>query len=121
MPKGYETVSLPTDLLEQVRALIKAHPELGYSSLADFIKAGIRANLEHEKRSLAIQRELEGKPEGAVDREILLGALDIATRTIPSSAQAVREALEKTRRVAASLPIASFKKPGKRPRTHEPR
>ena len=47
MPKGkYKGISLPKEVLEQIREVIEKYPHLGYKSLADFIVDAIRKRLE---------------------------------------------------------------------------
>ena len=46
MPEGYSQISLPLVVLEAIDEAIKKHPELGYSSRADFIKDAIRRRIE---------------------------------------------------------------------------
>ena len=38
----YRTISVPKDLMETVKKTLEEHPELGYSSVTEFIKDAIR-------------------------------------------------------------------------------
>jgi len=40
--EGYTTISLPTELHDLVKKIIKEHPELGYKSVAEVCKDGLR-------------------------------------------------------------------------------
>lgn len=74
--KGYESVSLPEDLLESVRQLIRDHPELGYTSLAEFVKSAMRKQLErdHAKISGNPEKWSSGKgPKELLELEAALG------------------------------------------------
>ncbi len=44
--KGYKAVSLPEELIEFIRKVIEERPELGYDSIADFVKDAIRRRLK---------------------------------------------------------------------------
>ena len=44
-PKGYRTLTLPIEMVEEIKKLIEEHPELGYSSVAEFVKDAIRSKL----------------------------------------------------------------------------
>ena len=46
-PKGWRHVSLPEKLYNAVEQFIKEHPELGYQSVAEFVKDAIRRYLMH--------------------------------------------------------------------------
>jgi len=39
----YSTVSLPRELHERIKRALEEHPEWGFSSVAEFIRASIRA------------------------------------------------------------------------------
>jgi metal-responsive CopG/Arc/MetJ family transcriptional regulator len=60
MPKAskrckYSGVTLPEPLIRRVETFIKERPELGYSSIADFIKDAVREKFEkHEDHDLPI-------------------------------------------------------------------
>jgi metal-responsive CopG/Arc/MetJ family transcriptional regulator len=54
MPKDkYKGVSLPKDMVEEVERIVKEHPELGYTSVADFIKEAVREKILKLKQTLA--------------------------------------------------------------------
>jgi len=42
LTKQFRTVKLPSKMVDAIELLIEAHPELGYSSTADFVKDGVR-------------------------------------------------------------------------------
>jgi metal-responsive CopG/Arc/MetJ family transcriptional regulator len=42
----YRGVSLQKELLDAVESYIKAHPEMGYKSLADFVTDAVREKCE---------------------------------------------------------------------------
>ena len=42
LTKQYRTVKLPSKMVQSIELLIKDHPELGYSSTADFVKDAVR-------------------------------------------------------------------------------
>ena len=44
-PKSYKGITLPQEMIEEIKAIIEAHPELGYSSVAEFVKDAIRSKL----------------------------------------------------------------------------
>ena len=44
--EGYTTISLPTELHDLVKKIIKEHPELGYKSVAEVCKDGLREKLK---------------------------------------------------------------------------
>jgi len=39
----WKTISLPKEMLEEIRKFIDDHPEYGYSSVSDFVTTAIRA------------------------------------------------------------------------------
>ena len=43
--KRYRTISLPAELVNLAEKTIERHPELGYSSLTEFVKDAIRSKL----------------------------------------------------------------------------
>ncbi|MCS7119554.1 MAG: ribbon-helix-helix domain-containing protein [Archaeoglobaceae archaeon] len=51
-PKGYRGITLPMELIEEIENLIEKHPELGYTSLAEFVKDAIRSKLFDLKSEL---------------------------------------------------------------------
>lgn len=48
----YRNLSLPTEMVEEIERYISEHPELGFSSIAEFIKFSVRAYLEFRDRLL---------------------------------------------------------------------
>ena len=44
--RGYKQVSLPLKLIERVEKYIEEHPELGYTTIPDFIRAAIRTKMD---------------------------------------------------------------------------
>ena len=44
-PKSYKGITLPQEMVEEIKKLIEEHPELGYSSVAEFVKDAIRSKL----------------------------------------------------------------------------
>jgi metal-responsive CopG/Arc/MetJ family transcriptional regulator len=44
-PKGYRTLTLPIEMVEEIEKVIKENPQLGYTSLAEFVKDAIRSKL----------------------------------------------------------------------------
>lgn len=75
--KGYESISLPTPLLDEVRAFLLEHPGLGFSSMADFIKAAVRHQLDRASRSSAVPDRFVD-----VDRELRRENLEGLLRAI---------------------------------------
>jgi metal-responsive CopG/Arc/MetJ family transcriptional regulator len=54
MPKDrYKGVSLPKDMIEEVERIVKEYPELGYTSVADFVKEAVREKILKLKQTLA--------------------------------------------------------------------
>lgn len=46
MPIGkYKGISIPKEMFDEIEKVIKEHPELGYSSITDFIKEAIREKI----------------------------------------------------------------------------
>lgn len=45
LEKGYRGVSFMAPLINDVEALIKAHPELGYKTVADFVNEAVRLRI----------------------------------------------------------------------------
>ncbi|HYM39575.1 MAG TPA: hypothetical protein VEY12_05455 [Thermoplasmata archaeon] len=131
MPKGYETISLPSDLLDMVRVLLKTYPDLGYASLAEFVKEGVRNSLigyekyvyssafdeafkEHTGKELVKvldeQREDSwrriGRDREKEHREAFLRALDAAIAAVPVSPpeiQAAKPVLLSMRRMMSAV------------------
>lgn len=53
MPKGeYKGVSLPKEMIDEISRIIREHPELGYSSIADFVKDAVREKMLKLKQAL---------------------------------------------------------------------
>ncbi|MEM2191777.1 MAG: ribbon-helix-helix domain-containing protein [Archaeoglobaceae archaeon] len=48
-PKGYRTVTLPIEMVEEIEKIIRKYPEFGYTSLAEFIKDALREKLQKMK------------------------------------------------------------------------
>ena len=58
MPKGeYKGVSLPKEMIEEINRIIREHPELGYSSIADFVKDAVREKMLKLKQALVDVKE----------------------------------------------------------------
>ena len=54
MPKDkYKGVSLPKEMVEEIEKIIRDNPELGYTSIADFVKEAVRDKLLKLKQNLA--------------------------------------------------------------------
>lgn len=54
MPKDrYKGVSLPKEMVEEIERIIKDNPELGYTSVADFVKEAVRDKILKLKQSLS--------------------------------------------------------------------
>ncbi|MEM2182502.1 MAG: CopG family transcriptional regulator [Nitrososphaerota archaeon] len=47
----WKTISLRTELVEKVEKLIEHRPDLGYTSVADFIADAVRRRLEELSKS----------------------------------------------------------------------
>jgi|GEM_PF-1003144 metal-responsive CopG/Arc/MetJ family transcriptional regulator len=69
MPIGkYKGISIPKEMFEEVEKVIKEHPELGYSSITDFIKDAVRDKITeirkiHAKSAEEIAEEFENWSE----------------------------------------------------------
>lgn len=50
MVKGYRQVSLPENFYADMENFIERHPELGYTSVAEFVKASVREKIEKWKK-----------------------------------------------------------------------
>ena len=50
MVKGYRQVSLPENFYTDMENFIERHPELGYTSVAEFVKASVREKIEKWKK-----------------------------------------------------------------------
>ena len=56
MPKGkYKGVSLPEEMIKEVMRIIEEHPELGYSSVADFIKDAVREKILKLRSAVTVE------------------------------------------------------------------
>jgi len=55
MVKGYRGVNLPEEMVEEIERLIKRRKDLGYQSIAEFVKEAVRKRLEEIKKSELIQ------------------------------------------------------------------
>lgn len=42
----YKSIQIPEPLLEQIQKLLKEHEELGFTSMAEFVKVAIREKLK---------------------------------------------------------------------------
>ena len=56
---GYDKVSLPSNLITQIRAFIKNHPDLAYNGVPDFVKESIRMNLLRHTLNDLVKEEIE--------------------------------------------------------------
>jgi len=59
MSNKYTTISLPKKFADHINEFIESHPELGYSSNADFVKEAVRKHLK-EKGIPKIKKPLDG-------------------------------------------------------------
>ncbi len=90
MPEeGFTAVTLPRDLVQRVKDLIETQPELGFTSVAEFVKTAIRLRLEryeHAPDSLAQDKEAPPWAK-ALEREVEAFAerLEAAYRGVPHS------------------------------------
>lgn len=50
MVKGYRQVSLPESFYGDIEIFLKKHPELGFTSVAEFVKASVREKIEKWKK-----------------------------------------------------------------------
>ena len=50
MVKGYRQVSLPEGFYVEMEEFVRRHPELGYVSIAEFVKASVREKIEKWKK-----------------------------------------------------------------------
>lgn len=48
--KGYRQVSVPDAFYEEVEKFLQKHPELGYTSLAEFVRVAVREKMEEWKK-----------------------------------------------------------------------
>jgi Arc/MetJ-type ribon-helix-helix transcriptional regulator len=126
--KGYESVSLPSELLDLVRAFLKEYPDRGYGSMSEYVKEAVRGSLLSDetfiyRRSLEesivkkhgktpyeiasgerrIGTGVESEPRDAADR--VLRALAFAIHELPADAEILRPALEGIRRSLSRLVV----------------
>ena len=47
--KGYVTIGLPAEIVENCEVYMSRHPEQGYKSVPEYIKAAIREKLAREE------------------------------------------------------------------------
>ncbi len=61
MPVGkYKGISIPREMFDEIERIIEEHPELGYSSITDFIKDAVREKItEIRKLHLKPQKPAE--------------------------------------------------------------
>ena len=43
--KKYRSISLPSELIDKIEQIICEHPELGYSSVSEFVKEALRTKI----------------------------------------------------------------------------
>jgi len=46
---NYKTISLPKEMLEEIREFIDENPSYGYSSVADFVSTAIRSYVDYRE------------------------------------------------------------------------
>ncbi|WP_290597510.1 MULTISPECIES: ribbon-helix-helix domain-containing protein [unclassified Archaeoglobus] len=44
-PKNYKGITLPAEMVERVKEIIETFPEMGYSSVSEFVKDAIREKI----------------------------------------------------------------------------
>jgi Arc/MetJ-type ribon-helix-helix transcriptional regulator len=77
MPEdGYRSVSLPTDLVTAIEEWLSKHPELGYASIAEFVKTAIRDHAPEEIHYRELDRDarldrLEQKIDELLARKVI--------------------------------------------------
>jgi len=50
MPKeGWVSISLPEEMVNEIRRVVEEKPELGYKSISDFIVHAIRSYVDYRK------------------------------------------------------------------------
>lgn len=54
MVQGYKQVSIPEELYDSIEKFIGRHPELGYVSIAEFVKTAIREKIEKWNKEHAV-------------------------------------------------------------------
>lgn len=90
----FRTVSLPKDLVEAAIEFIRRNPELGYTSLAEFVKEAIRTRIDIAAAiDKALQRRRIGPrvPTGQELHDVWLEAVDSIT---PEPVTEIRALLE---------------------------
>jgi len=55
MPEVYRKVSIPDSMWREIERIIKQRPELGYSSVAEFIKEAIRDKIRELKKEMIMK------------------------------------------------------------------
>ena len=51
MPKkGYRSITLPEDVVEMIEKIIQEHRELGYRTIAEFVRDALRCKMKELKR-----------------------------------------------------------------------
>lgn len=48
--KDYVTISLPKETVNEIKEIIKKHPELGYSSVDEFVNGSVRDAIKEIRR-----------------------------------------------------------------------
>jgi 6-phosphogluconate dehydrogenase len=46
LAENWKTTALPSELVEIIEKILKEHPELGYKSVAEFVKDAVRRRIE---------------------------------------------------------------------------
>jgi len=57
--EGYKSLSLPEELVNDIKKIIQEYPELGYKSVAEFIKDSVRekiSQIQIEKKSIVEEK-----------------------------------------------------------------
>jgi len=50
----YRGISLPKEMIDEIERIIKSNPELGYTSVADFVKEAVRDKMLKLKQTLSV-------------------------------------------------------------------
>lgn len=50
MVKGWRQVSLPEEFYSDIQRFVEKHPELGYASVAEFVRTASREKIERWKK-----------------------------------------------------------------------
>ena len=53
--KGYEAVTIKTEVVQRIRDFIDKHPEQGYKSIAEFVTDAIRTKLNELLKEITAQ------------------------------------------------------------------